>query len=63
VDGTDAAGVTLNDDIDESEVNAVVQRVAALGLMPLVHAHEWNLIPKAPAVGLAAPVSRSSGIA
>ena len=42
------AGVTLSEDVEESEVEAVVQVVAALGQVPLVHAHEWNLTPDGP---------------
>jgi len=48
LDDTGATGVTLNEEIDESEVDAVVQRIAALGQVPLVHAHEWNLTPDGP---------------
>lgn len=42
------AGVTLSEDVEESEVEAVVQAVASLGQVPLVHAHEWNLTPDGP---------------
>jgi hypothetical protein len=45
---TGEASVTLNPDVDASEVDAVVQQIAALGLVPLVHAAEWNLSPDGP---------------
>jgi len=48
LDDTESAGVTLTQDIGESEVDAVVRRIAALGQVPLVHAGEWNLTPDGP---------------
>jgi uncharacterized protein DUF5677 len=48
VDDTGAAGISLAEDIEQSEVDAVVQRIAALGQVPLVYAGEWNLIPDGP---------------
>ncbi len=48
VDDTGVAGVNLAKDVDTAEVDAVVQRIAALGQVPLVHAAEWNLTPEGP---------------
>jgi hypothetical protein len=48
VDDTEAAGITLAEDVETAEVDAVVQRIAALGQIPLVHAAEWNLTPDGP---------------
>lgn len=48
VDDIDAAGIGLAQDVDSAEVDAVVQRIAALGKVPLVHAAEWNLRPGGP---------------
>lgn len=48
VDDTGAAGISLAGDVELAEVDAVVQRIAALGQVPLVHAAEWNLTPDGP---------------
>ncbi|MEU7794855.1 DUF5677 domain-containing protein [Micromonospora tulbaghiae] len=48
VDDTKAAGITVADNVEAVEVDAVVQRIAALGQVPLVHAAEWNLTPNGP---------------
>jgi Family of unknown function (DUF5677) len=48
VDNIEAAGIILAKDIDPAEIDALVQRIAALGQVPLVHAAEWNLRPDGP---------------
>jgi len=48
VDDTGAAGISLAEDVEEAELDAVVQRIAALGQVPLVYAGEWNLTPDGP---------------
>jgi hypothetical protein len=48
VDDIKAAGITLAMDFDWSDMDAVVQRIAALGQVPLVNAAEWNLGPDGP---------------
>ena len=47
VDDTEAAGITLAEDVDAGEVEKMVQRIGKLGQVPLVHAAEWNLRPDA----------------
>ena len=42
------AGIDLNADIEEAEVDGVVLHIAELGQVPLVHAAEWNLRPDGP---------------
>jgi len=48
VEDTAAAGIGLAENVETAEVDAVVQRIAALGRVPLVHAAEWNLTPDGP---------------
>lgn len=48
VDDIEAADVSLAEDVDSTEIDVVVQRIAALGQVPLVHAAEWNLRPDGP---------------
>ena len=48
LDDLQGAGIRLAEDVDSDEVDAVVQGVAALGQVPLVHAAEWNLRPSGP---------------
>jgi hypothetical protein len=40
----EAAGIT-SDEVDDGEWDAVRVQLEALGNVPLVHAHEWNLTP------------------
>lgn len=44
----DSAGIELDPQIDEVEIDEVVARIATLGQVPLVHAAEWNLTPDGP---------------
>ena len=44
----DGCGVTSDPDVDGAAVIAAVERFMALGRIPLVHAHEWNLTPPEP---------------
>ncbi len=48
LDDPSKAGITLNESIDASDVDVIVDRIARLGQVPLVHAHEWNLTPDGP---------------
>ncbi len=48
VENVEAAGISLVEDVEPAELDAVVQRIAALGQVPLVHAAEWNLRPDGP---------------
>ena len=48
VDDIEEVGVGVAADVKSTEVDAVVQRIAALGQVPLVHAAEWNLRPDGP---------------
>lgn len=48
LDDSAKAGITLSVDVEEAEVEVVVQQIAGLGQVPLIHAHEWNLTPAGP---------------
>jgi hypothetical protein len=42
------AGISSDDSLGSDEMEPVINRLAALGKVPLVHAHEWNLTPEGP---------------
>ncbi|WP_409180129.1 DUF5677 domain-containing protein [Amycolatopsis sp. VS8301801F10] len=42
----EAAAITIGDDLQTAEMEAALNRLVALGKVPLVHAHEWNLTPE-----------------
>ena len=51
-----AAGISLAQDVEQAEVDAVVQRISALGQVPLVFAGEWNLTADGPLQSKHSPV-------
>lgn len=42
------AGIMSDDALDEERLLALVNAVLELNMVPLVHAHEWNLTPEGP---------------
>jgi hypothetical protein len=46
----DAAGISSEDGIGFVDMKPVLSRLLALGRVPLVHAHEWNLTPEGPCI-------------
>jgi hypothetical protein len=44
----EAAGINYDESLTYEEIEPVIDRLAALGKVPLVHAHEWNLTPEGP---------------
>jgi hypothetical protein len=44
----DAAAISSDDSLGSVDMKPVLSRLLALGRVPLVHAHEWNLTPEGP---------------
>jgi hypothetical protein len=44
----DAAAISSDDSLGFVDMKPVLSRLLALGRVPLVHAHEWNLTPEGP---------------
>lgn len=42
------SGISSDESLDWDDVEPALSRVSALGKVPLVHAHEWNLTPGGP---------------
>jgi|SRR5215469_9658212 len=42
------AGISSDESLGSDEMEPVINRLVALGKVPLVHAHEWNLTPEGP---------------
>jgi Family of unknown function (DUF5677) len=42
------AGISSDDNLTLEEIEPTINRLLALGKVPLVHAHEWNLTPEGP---------------
>jgi hypothetical protein len=46
--GMEGSGIGPDDSLDYEAIEPVLDRLLALGKVPLVHAHEWNLGPDGP---------------
>jgi hypothetical protein len=44
----EAAAISSDDSLTFTDLQPVLDRLLALGRVPLVHAHEWNLTPDGP---------------
>jgi hypothetical protein len=44
----DAAAISSDDSLGSVDMKPVLSRLLALGRVPLVHAHEWNLTTEGP---------------
>jgi len=44
----EAAGLSSDPALDFEEMKPILDRLLAIGRVPLVHAHEWNLTPEGP---------------
>ncbi|MFK0244598.1 DUF5677 domain-containing protein [Amycolatopsis azurea] len=44
----EAAAITSDDGLSSVDMEPALNRLVALGKVPLVHAHEWNLTPEGP---------------
>jgi hypothetical protein len=55
------AGVSGDDTLSFADIEPLLNRLLALGKVPLVHAHEWNLTPEGPLrPGSRSPLGRKS---